>query len=391
MADTGTADTDAIRKRLLENWEEEVQAATIYRRLADREPDANRKRILGELAATEDRHAEKWAGRLSELGVSVPERRTVRLPRSMDLSLRFAPVDAVISHQEAEERRLTSAHSEMTGDEATDRLLESISMEDAEHAGTLRELMKGSGSARQPKRNVQSALDRILSRETWHNQGGGWIGGAIYGVNDGLAAVFGIVAGTSAATSGGSIVLIAGLAGALASAVSMGSGAYLATKSESELYAAQLDRERREVEDDPDEERQELELFYQLKGLSEAEAKLLADRVSQNPKAMLDAMAQEELGLAPNPGGSPVKAGIAATISTAVGAIIPVIPFFFTTGEAAIVAAAIVSIVAHFAVGAAKSLVTLRSWWGSGLEMTVAGIVVGVVTYAVGLLFHVSA
>ena len=389
MADTSTADTEAIKKRLLENWEEEIQAATIYRRLSDREPDANRRRILAELAETEDRHAQKWAGRLAELGTTVPERKAVRLPRSMDLSLRFAPVDAVISHQEAEERRLTGAHAEMTGDADTDVLLAEIGAEDAQHAAALRGLMPGgAGNARRPQRNVHSALDRILTRETWHNQGGGWIGGAIYGVNDGLAAVFGIVAGTSAATGGGSIVLVAGLAGALASAVSMGSGAYLATKSEAELHAAQLDRERREVEDDPEEERQELELFYQLKGLSEAEAKLLADRVAQNPKAMLDAMAQEELGLSPNPAGNPIKAGVAATISTAIGAMIPVIPFFFATGQTAIVAAAIVSIVAHFAVGAAKSLVTLRSWWSSGLEMTVAGIAVGIVTYAVGLLFH---
>jgi VIT1/CCC1 family predicted Fe2+/Mn2+ transporter len=170
----------------------------------------------------------------------------------------------------------------------------------------------------------------------------------------------------------------------------MGSGAFLATRSENELYQAQIHREWEEIEDDPEEERKELELFYQLKGLSEAESKLLADRVAQNPKAMLDAMAQEELGLPPSPTGKPVQAGLAALLSTAAGAIIPVIPFFFATGEVAIVAAAVTSIVAHFAVGAAKALVTLRQWWASGLEMTVAGIIVGVVTYAVGLLFHVG-
>jgi VIT1/CCC1 family predicted Fe2+/Mn2+ transporter len=247
------------------------------------------------------------------------------------------------------------------------------------------------GAARGPRRNVQSALDRILSRETWHNQsGGGWIGGAIYGVNDGLAAVFGIVAGTSAATNGGHLVLIAGLAGAIASAVSMGSGAFLAARSEAELYYAQIDPERREVLEDPEEERKELELFYQLKGLSESEAKLVADRVSQDPDALLAAMISEELQLGLNPGAKPIQAGLAALASTAVGAIIPVIPFFFTTGEAAIIWAAVISIAAHFAVGAAKSLFTLRSWWASGLEMTVAGIVVGLVTYLVGLFFHVS-
>ena len=170
----------------------------------------------------------------------------------------------------------------------------------------------------------------------------------------------------------------------------MGSGAYLATKSEAELYEAQVAPERREIEDEPEEERKELELFYQLKGLSEAEAKLLADRVAQDKEALLAAMIAEELHLGLDPGAKPVQAGLAALASTAVGAIIPVIPFFFTTGQMAIISAAVISIVAHFAVGAAKSFFTLRSWWASGLEMTVAGIIVGVITYAVGLLFHVS-
>ena len=393
MADTQTQGTEAIKRRLLENWHEEIQAATIYQRLADKEPDENRKRVLAELSATEDRHAQKWARRLEELGVRVPDRKTVRLPRSLDLSLRFAPVDAIIAHQEAEERRLSSSHSEMTGDTDTDALLQEISAEDSEHAAALRGLLPGTGAARQTKPNVQSALDRILRRETWNRQDNSWIGGAIYGVNDGLAAVFGIVAGTSAATGGGHLVLIAGLAGAIASAVSMGSGAFLATRSEQEVYDAQIFREKREINEEPEEERRELELFYQLKGLSEAESKLLADRVAQNPDALLDAMAQEELGLPAQSGQDKhkaTKAGIAALLSTAAGAIIPVIPFFFATGEAAIVAASIVSIAAHFAVGAAKAMVTLRSWWASGLEMTVAGIVVGVITYAVGLLLHVS-
>jgi VIT1/CCC1 family predicted Fe2+/Mn2+ transporter/rubrerythrin len=385
------SDPESIKRRLLENWEEEIQASTIYAKLAQREADPHRKSVLEQLAKMEDRHAEKWAGRLGDLGVAVPERSKVRLPSSMSLSLRFAPLDAIIAHQEAEERRLTGAHADLTGDAATDALLEQIGQEDAEHASALRGLMPGGLGARPAKRNVQSALDRILSRETWHNQGGGgWIGGAIYGVNDGLAAVFGIVAGTSAATGGGRLVLIAGLAGAIASAVSMGSGAFLAARSETELYDAQVAPERREVEDDPDEERKELALFYQLKGLSEAEARTLSDRVAQSPEALLDAMKSEELHLGPDPGAKPVQAGLAALASTAVGAVIPVIPFFFTTGQGAIIAAAAISIAAHFAVGAAKSFFTLRSWWSSGLEMTVAGVIVGGVTYAVGLLFHVT-
>jgi VIT1/CCC1 family predicted Fe2+/Mn2+ transporter len=101
---------------------------------------------------------------------------------------------------------------------------------------------------------------------------------------------------------------------------------------------------------------------------------------------MLKALAAEEFGQSEHPG-NPAQAAIAAGLSTGVGAIIPVIPFIFDTGTTAIVAAAIVSLVAHFLVGAAKSLVTLRTWWSAGLEMTLAGVIVGGATYVVGLAF----
>ncbi len=116
-------------------------------------------------------------------------------------------------------------------------------------------------------------LDIILHRESWHRHGGGWIGQAIYGANDGLGSVFGIVTGVAGATAGGPAVLIAGLAGMLASALSMGSGAYLATKTEREVQEAELRRERRELQTHPEEEEEELAFFYQLKGVPEDEAK----------------------------------------------------------------------------------------------------------------------
>jgi len=101
---------------------------------------------------------------------------------------------------------------------------------------------------------------------------------------------------------------------------------------------------------------------------------------------MLRLLTVEELG-GTKAAGNPVQASLAAGISTGVGAIIPVLPFFFLTGTVAIILAGIVSLIAHFAVGAAKSLFTLRSWWSSGLEMTLAGVMVGGATYAVGLAF----
>jgi VIT1/CCC1 family predicted Fe2+/Mn2+ transporter len=164
----------------------------------------------------------------------------------------------------------------------------------------------------------------------------------------------------------------------------MASGAFLAERAQAEVAAANLEHERREIAEHPEEEKEELSLFYQLKGLSEAEADELAEKLSHNPDAMLQVLAMEELG-GMSGGGDPVQAALAGGISTAVGGIIPVVPFFFLSGTVGIVVAAAVSLLAHFAVGAAKSVFTLRSAWSAGLEMTAMGVIVGGGTYLIGL------
>jgi VIT1/CCC1 family predicted Fe2+/Mn2+ transporter len=163
-------------------------------------------------------------------------------------------------------------------------------------------------------------------------------------------------------------------------------GLFLAERSEIEVAEANVDRERREIAENPDEEREELSLFDQLKGLDEAAADALAEQQARDPEALLRLLTVEELGGA-KAAGDPVQASLAAGISTGVGAIIPVLPFIWMTGTEAIVIAGVISLIAHFAVGAAKSLFTLRSWWASGLEMTLAGVIVGGATYAIGLTF----
>ena len=119
-------------------------------------------------------------------------------------------------------------------------------------------------------------------------------------------------------------------------------------------------------------------------GIDEGTADAMVEQLSRNPEAMLKAIAAEEFGISGEPN-DPKQAAIAAGLATGLGAIIPVIPFFFTTGTPAILMAAVISLIAHFLVGAAKSLVTLRSWWAAGLEMTLAGVIVGGATYLVGL------
>jgi VIT1/CCC1 family predicted Fe2+/Mn2+ transporter len=238
-----------------------------------------------------------------------------------------------------------------------------------------------------PPVGPQARLDIILHRESWHRRGGGWIGQAIYGANDGLGSVFGIVSGVAGATAGGPAVLIAGLAGMLASALSMGSGAYLATKAEREVQEAEMARERREMELRPEEEREELALFYQLKGVPEAESELLADRLIAQPEHALKTLVSEELGLSEQAFPNPWVAATSASLSTAFGAFIPIVPFFFAGGYPAIIASFVISTLAHFSIGAAKTVVTGLSPWRSGLEMMLVGLGEAFITYLLGLIF----
>jgi VIT1/CCC1 family predicted Fe2+/Mn2+ transporter len=260
------------------------------------------------------------------------------------------------------------------------QVADEVASEERDHARTLRALAG-------PPPSPRKVLDSILGRERWHVRGTGWIGDAIYGVNDGLGAVFGIVSGMAGYTGGSQVVLAAGLAGTLASALSMGAGAYLASKSEREVYESEVSRERRELEADPEEERTELELFYQLKGFSPEEARTMVARLQSDSKEFLKALVHEELGLSEEAFPHPWRSSVSATLSTAVGGFIPIIPFFFAVGMPAVIASFVVATVAHFAVGASKALVTTRPWWASGLEMTAVGILEAAVTYGLGLAF----
>jgi VIT1/CCC1 family predicted Fe2+/Mn2+ transporter len=173
----------------------------------------------------------------------------------------------------------------------------------------------------------------------------------------------------------------------LASTLSMGAGAYLAAKSEAEVYEAEISRERAEVEENPEEEIEEMSLFYQLQGFTPEESQKMSERLAEQPEQFVQVMAQSELGLSEHRFPNQWTAALSAGVSTAIGAFVPIIPFFFSGGFDAVLASFGISLVAHFAVGALKSLITIRSWWASGLEMTWIGIIVAVVTYGLGLAF----
>ena len=385
-------------RRLLEAWRGEIQANKVYRALARREKDPRRAEILRRMGEAEISHRARLEEQIRKLGLQVPDPSTVPIGFWRSLQLRVSPTETILKAQEAaEDDEVNDRYLRPTGDAGTDRLLAQIREEEREHRDTIRGFEHiDRGGAPAPKggdrrQDVSSHLQRILGREKWHQTGGGWISGAIYGANDGLAAVFGIVAGVSGATgASGRFVLTAGLAGALASALSMATGAFLAERSEAEVAHANLEREREEILQHPEEEKEELSLFYQLKGLTREDADDLVEKLARDPESFLKVIASEELGVSDSEGGNPVQAALAAGISTLVGAMVPVVPFFWLNGLTGVAVAFAVSLVAHFLVGASKALFTLRTWWAAGLEMTVAGIIVGAITYAIGLVVKVG-
>ena len=383
------ATPDAV-DRLLQAWRGEIAARDTYMILADRLGDTRRAEIVRAIAEAEASHRVRIEQRLRELGQPIPDPGSVKLSPLQRLQARLAPVEMVIQRMEAaEEVEITDRYKRSTGDRDTDAVLESIRVEEQGHSKSLESIEVAHRAAEPAPSSVQSRLNRILGRESWHRTGAGWISGAIYGAHDGLAAVFGIVAGVSGATGGSSFVLTAGLFGAIASALSMATGAFLAERSESEVTAANVVRERQEIIDNPEEEKEETSLFYQLKGIDKELADQLATQLAVNPDALLKVHAPEELGSIETTS-RPVQAAIAAGVSTFIGAMVPVMPFFWLRGGTAVITAAVVSLLAHFLVGASKALFTLRTWWSAGLEMTLAGIIVGGITYAIGLVLKVG-
>jgi vacuolar iron transporter family protein len=367
------------------NWRAEVETAQTYRDLAQREQDEKRKGILLRMAEAEERHAQRWEQKLRDLGVEPPVLKDTIGRRLNRWWNKVAGANIAIRRMEAAEERHEAEFREqadraLAGEQDVLEFLRQSALEEKAHARALN-AMAGPPSPR-------TALDAILKRERWHGRGGSWVADAIYGANDGLGAVFGIVSGVAGATSNQQhYILIAGLAGTIASTLSMGAGAYLAAKSEAEVYEAEISRERAEVEENPQEEIEEMSLFYQLQGFSPEESQKMAERLAQQPEQFVQAMAQSELGLSEHRFPNQWTAAFSAGISTAIGAFIPIIPFFFSGGVEAVIISFGISLVAHFAVGALKSLITIRSWWASGLEMTWIGVIVAVVTYGLGLAF----
>jgi len=362
---TGDAKLDLYR----EMWADELAGAALYRGLADHAGDDSKAGIYRSLAEAEERHAAHWAAQLRRAGVAslTPPRLPFRV-RALRSLAGWLGTDAVLP---------IVLRAEVADAEKYEHLAEapaSMARQEAAH-GRVVAAMRGG----------DSAGGRIAASEGRHRAGiGGALRAGVFGVNDGLVSNFSLVMGVAGGTSNESIVLLAGVAGLVAGAFSMASGEWLSVRSQRELYENELRIEREELKAFPEEEREELELIYQAKGIDPHEAKVLADNIMSRPDVALDTLAREELGLDPGELGSPWVAAGTSFAAFAAGALLPVVPFFFGGGVAATVTAAVLSVGALFAVGAVLSVFTARPAVRSGLRMALIGTLVATATFLVG-------
>jgi VIT1/CCC1 family predicted Fe2+/Mn2+ transporter/rubrerythrin len=385
--------TGKILDALSENWQAEMRGFHTYNAFSERDSDPIRRRILRNLADAEARHAALWAKRIQELGGSVPLYDGRAAGDADSLANRVGGPGMALRRLEIDESRDIARYGKQLielGDQPSIDILHQVIQDEQVHYHELGDLIRNhypAAAFAQVKADPKLVIAELLAkRSDTGKQAAGWIGDAIYGVNDGLGAIFGIVSGVSGATLGNShYVLLAGIAGMIASALSMGSGAYLAAKSEAEIYEAEVAREREALQMNNLEARELLSLYYQVKGLPQEDADRVVEHIARNPEQMLRALSAERLNVTAEALSNPVTSACSGALSTAVGAFVPIIPFFFLSGYPAVISSAVISLAAHFAVGAAKSLITIRSWWGSGFEMTAVGAVEGIVTYVIGV------
>ena len=215
---------------------------------------------------------------------------------------------------------------------------------------------------------------------------GGAARAAVFGVSDGLVSNVGLILGVAAAGTDGSNVVVAGVAGLLAGAVSMAAGEYVSVKAEAELVERELAIERQSLAQDPEEETEELASIYMSRGLPEDQARDLAGAVMEDPEVALEVHAREELGVDPDSVGDPVGAASSSFVAFCIGAVLPLLPWFFAEGDSAIIASVVIGLVAAAAVGATLAHFTERSKIRTAVRQVVIAVAAGAITWLIGSL-----
>ena len=338
----------------------------MYQVLAKAESDPERSEIFEQLVEAELRHAARWAERLGmdpgdlvvrPSGVKV---RLLQVATKLLGARRMLPVLIWTEESEIDEY-------------SADPEAKDLVPEEREHGKTLREMASGSG--------------RLSSRVLGTS---GRLRAAVLGVNDGLVSNFSLVMGVAGGTENTEFVLLAGVAGLLAGAFSMSAGEYISMRSQRDIYENEIEKEAVELEQWPEEELEELVLIYRAKGLSEEEARRVAERVMGNPEVALDTMVREELGLDPEELGAPWGAATTSFIAFVAGAAVPIIPYVIRMDGGVVAVSAALSGVALLAVGGLMAVLSSRSVLWGGVRMLLVGGAAATVTYGVGTLIGVT-
>ena len=369
--------TKADLARYRDNLQGEIDAIALYSLLLEKETSRAVKDFYRRMVEVESIHADVWRTRLTDAGVDTRRMGAGWRTRVlMFIASHFGPslVVPTIAEREASDQAMYDDQPEaldrMPGDERS-------------HARLFRELAAGRGVE-------GGAIARIEGRH--RGSGGNQLRAAVLGANDGLVSnlsiSMGVAGAAQSASATGNPVLIAGIAGMLAGALSMAIGEWLSVQSARELFAHQVKVEREELLTVPDEEEEELTLIYQSKGLTEEQARLMSKSlIGGEIGRAVDTLAREELGIDPDElGGSAWVAAVTSFFLFAFGAIVPLSPFFFASGLPAIAASIIVSAAALMIVGAAITVVTGSSVLRTGGRQVLLGLFAAAVTFGLGTL-----
>jgi vacuolar iron transporter family protein len=370
----------SAQSRYTANIQAEVDSAALYRALAGAERNPKLAQIYTKLAAVEEEHAAFWAEQMRKIGQRAPSLRpSFRSKVLAFLARRFGPGVVLPTINSLEQ--IDSGQY----DKQSEAVAGGLPGAERSHARVIKALAgKGPGVLE------GGALARMEGRH--RGMGGNALRAAVLGANDGLVSNMSLVMGVAGAAMSSHVVLLTGLAGLAAGACSMAMGEWLSVATARESFQRQIDAEAEELREVPEEEQEELALIYQAKGLSEETARSLAAQLISNPDSALDTLAREELGIDPKElGGSAwAAAGTSFGLFT-LGAIFPVLPYFFGLGGyEAVLASLIVSGVALIAIGAATALFTGGSAWKLALRQLAFGYGAAGITFAIGKLIGVA-
>ncbi|MEO6302517.1 MAG: VIT1/CCC1 transporter family protein [Bacteroidia bacterium] len=360
----------------LKNIQTEVDASFLYSLLAEHEKDENVANVFRQMSEIEKGHA------LAFLKKNNMEASQLPMPsgnaKVLKIIGKLFGYDYVLGV-------LLDTEKSISGSIAVARKKDKtpISISDTAHVTILKNILNSNSKI------SGSNLARFEKRH--RSVGGNTLRAAVLGGNDGLVSNFSLVMGIAGATSGQTGVLLAGLAGLLAGALSMALGEWISVKSSQELNENQMQLEMDEIEVNPEGEEKELALIYLSKGIKESQAKEMAKEIMLSKDRAHEILVKEELGINPEDlKGSAMEAAITSFILFSIGAVIPVIPFFFLHGIKAIILSTFLSACGLFLIGAAITLFTGKSVWFSGFRQVLFGLLAAAITFGIGKLIGVS-